>query len=275
MGLFYNNDVAGSGISKNSKRKKPFFRFWELFFRKFGVFFQVNLIYFLFCIPVITIGPATAAMTAIMRNIYLERPQFIFHDFKEEFKKNFKQALPIGIIDVVGIVLSYFAVMYMSNPDVDQTTRIFAIVGLVAINLLIMVSFYVYPQIVALNLKLREIMSNAVLLMFMNPLGDIITFAFFFGYGILLWSFWYVVVFLTPIVPFAWLCFISVFCCYPTIQKVLINPYYKKTGEKNPEIPEYAEENVFTDLGGNEQPLEVREQSAGIANTKKRGKTIK
>ena len=274
MGLFYNHEVAGSGISKNKRRKKPFFRFWELFFRKFGVFFQINLIYFLFCIPIVTIGPATAAMTAIMRNIYLERPQFIFHDFKQEFKKNFKQALPIGIIDVLAIVMSYFAINYLSTPDLDSTTRIFAIVGLVAINLLIMVSFYVYPQIVALDLKFREIMSNAVLLMFMNPIGDVITFALFFGFGMLLFFFWYIVVFFIPFLPLAWLCFISVFCCYPTIQKVLINPYYEKTGEKNPEIPEYEDENVFADAGGKEEPIDNRPERK-ISASKQHGKVIK
>ena len=115
MGLFYNNNVAGSGVSKTTGQKKPFIRFWELFFSKFWKFFQINLIYFVFCLPVVTIGPATAAMTAIMRNFYLERPQFIFHDFKQEFKKNFKQALPIGLLDVGAIALGVFAILYYSN----------------------------------------------------------------------------------------------------------------------------------------------------------------
>ncbi len=272
MGLFYNNEVAGSGVSKTPRKKKPFFRFWELFLRKFWTFFQVNLIYFLFCIPIVTIGPATAAMTAIMRNFYLERPQFIFHDFKREFKKNFKQALPIGIIDAAAIVLGFFAIFYVQDPGLDSTTRIFAILCLVGVNLVIMVSFYVYPQIVALDLKLGQILRNSLLLMFLNPLGDIITFVFFFGYGTLIWFFWYVVLFLTPFIPFAWLCFISFFCCYPTIQKVLINPYYEKTGEKNPEIPDYEEDAVFSDAGGKEEPLSLKDRDKG---GKQRGRIIK
>ena len=48
MGLFYNNNVAGSGVSKH-KQKKPFFRFWEIFMNKFWVFIQINFIYLLFC----------------------------------------------------------------------------------------------------------------------------------------------------------------------------------------------------------------------------------
>ena len=77
MGLFYNNNEAGSGVAKRGRQKKPFFRFWEMFANKFWTFFKINLIYVLFCLPIVTFGPATAAMTALMRNIYLERPQFV------------------------------------------------------------------------------------------------------------------------------------------------------------------------------------------------------
>ncbi|MGN0641440.1 MAG: YesL family protein [Oscillospiraceae bacterium] len=275
MGLFYNNGVAGSGVSKTAGQKKPFFRFWELFFSKFWKFFQINLIYFVFCLPVVTIGPATAAMTAIMRNFYLERPQFIFHDFKQEFKKNFKQALPIGLLDVGAIALGVFAILYYSNtnrPEMDTTTTVLYVLCLVGVALVMMMSFYIYPQIVALDLKLGQIVRNSLLLIFLNPVGTIITFACFFGYAALIWFFWLFVVFLTPIVPFAWLSFISFFCCYPTIQKVLINPYYEKTGEKNPEIPDYVEDNVFTDLGGKEEPLNLKDKDKG---GNQRGKIIK
>ena len=74
MGLFYNDKEAGSGVAKNGPKKRPFFRFFEIFANKFWVFFQINLIYVLFCLPIVTFGPATAAMTALMRNTYLEKP---------------------------------------------------------------------------------------------------------------------------------------------------------------------------------------------------------
>lgn len=262
MGLFYNNGVAGSGVSKGAGRKKPFKRFCELFVSKFWNYFQINLIYFLFCLPIVTIGPATAAMTAIMRNFYLEKPQFIFHDFKREFKKNFKQAFPIGLLDIAAVALGVFSILvYSQSPEMDTTGKVFYVISLVGVALVIMMSFYIYPQIVALDLKLGAIVRNSLLLVFLNPVGDIITLAFFFGYAALIWWFWLYVVFLTPIVPFAWLALISFCCCYPTIQKVLINPYYEKTGEKNPEIPDYDESAVFTDRGGSEQPINIKEKN--------------
>lgn len=273
MGLFYNNGVAGSGVSKNVPKKKLFFRFWEVFFNKFWKLFQINLIFFLFCIPIVTIGPATAAMTALMRNFYLGRPQFIFHDFKEEFKKNFKQALPIGLLDILATAIGVFAMLYYaSHPEMDTTTTVLYVLCLVGVSFVIMMSFYIYPQIVALDLKLGVIVRNSLLLVFLNPIGDIITFACFFGYAALVAYLWLYVLYLSPLVPFAWLSFISVFCCYPTIQRVLINPYYEKTGERNPEIPDYELDAVFTDNGGKDEPINIKEKEK---NAKQRGKIIK
>ena len=262
MGWFYNNDVAGRGVSKNSPRKKPFFRFWELFKNKFGTLFKINLVYFLFCIPLVTFGPATAAMTAMMRNIYLERPQFIFHDFWQYFKKNFKQSLFIGILDVIVIGLTVFTFGYyfqLESPDASQ--RVLFVIAVAAEVLFLMINFYVYPQIAALDLGLAGIFKNAVILVFANLPGELITLAVFLGYGALAFNFPIIMALLFPLLPAAWLAFLTVFCCYPAIQKYLINPYYEKSGEKNPELPDDdGESSLFHDMGGKETPIDVRDE---------------
>ncbi len=267
MGLFYNNETAGPGVSKNEK-KKPFFRFWELFLNKFWTFFLINMVYFLFCIPIVTIGPATAALTAMMRNIYLERPQFIFHDFWILFKKNFKQSIVIGILDVaaiVGLILSFF--FYPAIPEDDKAMKVMFALSTAAEAIFLMMNFYIYPQIVALDLKLGQIVENSLILTFTNPLGEIIALACFAGYVTLFSMFPIIVGSMLPFVPLAWLAFVSFFCCYPAVQKHLIKPYYEKIGEKNPEIPDWAEEDaVFKDSGGKDEPLEIK--------GKKRGKKV-
>ncbi|MDE7361497.1 MAG: DUF624 domain-containing protein [Oscillospiraceae bacterium] len=267
MGLFYNNDVAGVGVSKNGPKKKPFFRYWELFANKFWTFFKINLVYFLFCIPIVTFGPATAAMTALMRNIYLERPQFIFHDFWQEFKKNFKQSFVIGLADIFVFGLSGWTFLnYSLQPEMETGEKILYMIGIAAQVLFVMMNFYIYPQIVALNLKMGGILRNALILVFVNLWGELITLALFAGYMILLMFFNFYVLMLIPFVPLAWLGFTSVFCCYPAIQKYIINPYYEQRGEHNPELPDDDDEKsaVFEDMGGKEKPLDIRgEKSRG------------
>ena len=151
MGLFYNSDVAGKGVSK--KKKKPFFLYWERFGENFGRFFKINLIYFLFCIPIVTFGPATAAMTALMRNIYLDRPMFVFHDFWQEFKKNFKQSFFIGILDVAVVAAMFFTFRYFSTTETDMTGKVLYALSIAATVLFVMMNFYIYPPIVAMNMN--------------------------------------------------------------------------------------------------------------------------
>lgn len=270
MGLFYRNDVAGPGVAKNGPKKKPFFRFWELFANKFWTFFKINLIYFLFCVPIVTFGPATAAMTALMRNIYLERPQFIFHDFWEQFKKNFKQSFVIGLVDVMFISLSVYSyIFYGSYVDTNDYYWLFYALSMAAEIIFLLMNFYIYPQIVALNLRTSAIIKNSVILAFVNLKGNLITLAFYIIYALLVLFFKAYVLVLAPLVPFAWLAFLTVFCCYPAIQRLIINPFYEANGERNPELPEENdEEALFEDKGGSETPLKLKKSA-------KKGKVIK
>lgn len=205
--------------------------------------------YFLFCIPIITFGPATTALTAMMRNICLERPQFIFSDFKDYFKENFKKSFIIGIVDVIMIELAVFLFVFW-NLFIGEEYRMLQMGLIFALALFLMLNFYIYPQIAALDLPMSSILRNSLIMMFLNPGGEFIALALFAGYTALLRAFTIFVAPLIPFVPLAWLAFTAVFCCYPTIQRVLIEPYYKARGEKNPEIIEVPEdEAVFSDKG--------------------------
>lgn len=273
MGLFYNNNVSGSGVAKHGPKKKPFFRFWEIFANKFWTFFQINFIYFLFCIPIVTFGPATAAMTTLMRNIYLERPQFIFHDFWTAFKKNFKQAFFIGILDILVIGLAVFSyVFYTANLDKENNYWFFYSLTMAGQVIFLIMNFYIYPQIAALNLRMSSIVKNSVILTFVNLKGNLITLAFFLLYGYLVGfsGIGIYALLLSPLLPFAWLSFLEVFACYPAIQKFIINPYYESIGEKNPELPDTDddEEVIFEDKGGSEAPINLKSGD-------KKGKVIK
>ena len=239
-------------MGETRSRQNSFKRYWELFFRKFWTFFLINLVYFLFCIPIITFGPATTALTAMMRNIYLERPQFVFSDFKDYFKESFKKSFLIGIVDVIMIELAVFLFVFW-NLFIGEEYRAVQMALIFALALFLMMNFYIYPQIAALELPMSKILKNSLIMMFLNPGGEFIALALFAGYTALLRAFTIFVAPLMPFVPLAWLAFTAVYCCYPTIQKVLIEPYYEARGEKNPEITEVpGDEQLFKDRSGEE-----------------------
>ena len=295
----FNYGKAGSGVKKGAPKKKSFFLFWEIFGNKFWKFFQVNLIYVLFCLPIVTFGPATAAMTQIMRKFVIGEPIFVWDEFLTAFKANFKKSFVIGIVDLALIAGFFFAVNFYLSPFMTDgsITDIFG--GLGTENMLIfgacivigfyvfMMHFYIYPQIVALKLNMAQIINNSLRLMigglFRNLAG---LFACILIVFLMVMGFPYTVIAL-PLLPFAWMCFIATFCAYPVIQKYIIDPYYEARGEKNPEYARYEtaedDENVvFEDKGGSEAPVELstgndkkKKPSAERVQVKPKGKVIK
>ncbi len=55
MGLFFNYDKPGKGVNKDAPKKKGFFLFAELVWRKLGKLFCVNMLHFLVSLPVIAL----------------------------------------------------------------------------------------------------------------------------------------------------------------------------------------------------------------------------
>ena len=276
MSLFGMHDYekAGSGISKNAPKKKPFFAFIELYFRKFWKLIQLNIITFLFCIPVVTIGPALAGMTKVLRNFTLEKNSFIMHDFWKGFKQNWKQSLPVGLLDVLFTVSAMAALKVYPDLYTNTGSAVYIVLCVISISFaltVLMMNFYIMPMIVATNLNFANIIKNAFYLTCIALKKNIITLLIVAAVGLIL----YVSVILhvttaiiIPFWPISFIGFVIIFNSYPQIQKYVIDPYYEERGEINPEYsylnPTDPEETLFTDKGGEEAPIES--QKSGKKN---------
>ncbi len=124
---------------------------------------------FFFCIPIITFGPATAALTHVMRKFILEQPCFVFDEFFTAFKKNFKQSVFIGIVDVIMIVSVWIACFqFLMNESLPDGSLVFICIMICCATLVFIMHFYIYLGIVALNLSIGSILKNAVFLVFLG-----------------------------------------------------------------------------------------------------------
>lgn len=273
MGLFsINYSKAGPGVAKNGPEKKPFFRFWELYFRKFWKLMALNLVYFLLCIPIITIGPATAAFTKIIRNYTQEKHAFMWSDFFDAFKNNLKQSLPIGLLDVF-IVVSMILGFYL-YPRLAQDNGLYYVPYIISLSVslvLVMMHFYIYLMIVSVNLPLKNILKNSFILTCLGIKKNIFTLIgvalTIGGVFALAWYVNFMFLLLYPVVALSLAQFIICFNSYPLIQKYIINPYYETSGEENPENrhlkPLDDDEVVFADKGGSELPIKGEAHSKG------------
>ncbi|MBQ8904562.1 MAG: YesL family protein [Oscillospiraceae bacterium] len=275
---------AGKGVQKGGPKKKPFFLFWEIFGNKFWKFFQINLIFTLFCLPVVTFGPALAAMTQVMRKFVIGEPIFVFHEFKEAFKKNFKQSIGIGIFDILFVVVIVINISsYIKIIETGDTfSKVMFALCLAFSFIVYMMHFYIYPQIVALNLKMPLIIKNSFILMVVGIKRSFIGFFATAAIVALMALGDIYSLILLPLIPAAWMCFITTFCAYPVIQKHIVDPYYAARGEKNPEYARYetTDEALFEDKGGFEEPTDTSGSSKQVQHTrtdkvKVKGKVIR
>ncbi|OOM77296.1 hypothetical protein CLPUN_24130 [Clostridium puniceum] len=219
--FFLDYNKEGAGVPKDAPPKEGLVLFFDLFAREFTSLIKLNIFFILSCVPIITIGPAIGAMTAVTIRMVQDEPSDLFYDFREAFKKNWKYSFMSGILAVTFMfVLWWIMKFYMHSDGVIYNLMISFTV--VIIVLLGVSCIYVYPMIVKVDLPLRTILKNAFLLGIAYIKHSFPTFllcvAIFEG-SILF------IPFTLPIIllfTFSFISFISSFCAWPGIKKYII-----------------------------------------------------
>lgn len=285
-GLFgmFNYEKPGPGVDKNAPKKKKFFVFMEIFGRKFWRLMIVNLLYLLFSLPVVTHGLACAGLTYITRNFAREKPVFVWMDFIDTIKKNWKQALPVGIINlIITTVLVFNAYTYYIADGVVST--ILAALSLVLLIIFSYMKYYIYMIMITFSLTIRQIYKNSLIFAFAGLKNNlVISLVCVVCYAIALLICPYMIgLLITGILAVAlfpaFRSLLIQFSVFPMIQKHMIEPYYKAHPEADrkmlktlnltledlsivdepvdgEEAAQKAEEEkpIFQDMGRTEQP---------------------
>ncbi len=106
-------------------------------------------------------GPVTAGATFIWRNYAREEHAWIFSDFKDAAKNNWKQSLAVFLIDMIALILFTFAIrVYSSMPGVIGMMQ-YLIWMLILIYTLM--HFYLYPMMITYRLSLKDLYRNALI----------------------------------------------------------------------------------------------------------------
>lgn len=121
-------------------------------------FGAIPLMTIFICLPLITVGPAQAGMTYILRNYSREEHAFIWWDFKENARKNFKQGMIVGLINTVVTVLVLFDIyFYISYRTENLIITAASVLIIVAFLVFMMMSMYIYPMMVTFNLSIKQL----------------------------------------------------------------------------------------------------------------------
>ncbi len=240
MSLFNDYTKEGRGVEKGADLRPRFIVFFDIYFRKFWNLVLLNLLYLLFCVPIITIGPATAAMTKILRNYAREEHAFLWSDFWQTFKENFWKGLSVGILNFIAIIILWFDFGSYSNliaPSIVTTISL-AVIFLSATIILFM-NYYIYVMMVTFKLTFIQLIKNAFLFAWIGFFRNLLITIFI---GIISAVCIFIILGQSPIsaiiilfIIFAYFStcgLISNFITYPLIKKHMIDGYDPNTGEK-------------------------------------------
>ena len=263
MGFFNSYTKEGKGVGKDEVQPIRPLYFFEVLFRKISKFFPINMLYILLTIPIwimlyltvtiifqnpepdlkafgegfysfsivfticsVLIGPATAGITHVFKSFATETPSFIYSDFFENYKKNFKQSFLLTFITGVFMISCSLTIW---RPELS----FIRIPSLIFLALLIFVNFYAFSIMVMFKMKFIDILKNSFIfalaklpinVLMLVIIGIIVYFSVAYtAIGIIL----------TAVILYAVCGFMVTFSVYPTIEKYMLEPAIDKDDEIN------------------------------------------
>ncbi len=155
----------GPGIDKDAPPKTGLALFFEIFEREFWQILKLNLLFVVCAAPLVTFGPARAALSRCTVNMVRDIPNDVFSDFRRALKQDFRRNAAVGLAELFGIGLLLAAA---SLPAVQESAALSA--GLFAAALLAALPLgYLWPLLAAVDLPVRAAVRNALGLAFACP----------------------------------------------------------------------------------------------------------
>lgn len=232
MGLFNDYQREGKGVQKDQYTPRLFL-FFQIYFRKFWNLILINLLYLVFCLPIITIGPATAGATKLWRNYAREEHAFIWGDFIETFKNNFKQSFLYSLIDF--FVISFLVLDFLAIGNIANRTM--SILCMTAIFLAFTVwsfmRYYIYNMMITFRLTFKQLLKNAFIFCWIGFFRNLFTAIILIGLFIVVSMLNYpyqLLIYAT--LAFSFSGFLTNFMVNPLIKKHMIDGFDPSTGER-------------------------------------------
>ena len=189
---------------------------------------------------ILTFGLVRVGLTYILRNMFRAEPVFMWHDFWYAIKRNFRQGIIYGIVDLVIIgLLIYDTVFFNLNYNVNMMMSTMFFMTLCMAMLYFFMRHYIYLMLVTFDISITKMFKNALKF---TVLGLKRNLMLLLG-SILLVVLEYILMItylpLGMIVPFvimpALLMMMGVYAAYPKIKEIMIDPYYKKVAPSEEE----------------------------------------
>ena len=204
------------------------------------------ILYGLSLLTILTFGLVNVGTTYILKLLVKGEPIFMMSDFKYAIKRNFKQGMIMGILDVVFMFVIGFDISYFfSNIGTYANNLVFYASILLALVYLVM-RFYIYNIMITFDLSIYKILKNSLIFSVVGLKRNImalIGIAFLAALNVFLLGLYFPLGMIFPfILLFGAGAFMGTYASYPKIEEIMITPYLdEKEEEENEEEPIFVD----------------------------------
>ncbi len=184
-----------------------------------------------------TFGPVSIGVSYILRNIVRGEPIFFLRDFWYALRKNLRQGLLVGIIDLFLCFMLVYDLIFFSGKLDSFVNGLMFWATVFMILIYFVMRFYIYILTLTFDLKIRHIFKNALIFAFLGfkrnflaSLGIILTVVLNF-YLMMLYL---PIGIILPLIITVGLCmFMATYAAWPKIKEIMIDPYEQEDPESS------------------------------------------
>ena len=194
-----------------------------------------NILYGLTALLFVTFGPVNVGTTYLLRSMVREEGMFLMSDFWYAIKKNLRQGLIFGVIDLLIMALLGYDFLYFYINLGSGSTFIYILFFITFAMIIVyaMMRMYIYLMMVTFDLSIAKMLKNALFFSILGIKRNIMALLWI----VLLIALEYVILMvfapLGVILPLILLFSVGAFGCafaaYPKIKEIMIDPYYSET----------------------------------------------
>ena len=203
---------------------------------------------------VFTFGLSTVGLVYNIRNICNGKHTESWSDYFYAIKRNLKQGLAVGIIDLLIILLlGYDLIAYNANAGNSFMMLVFYYASILFAAVYYIMRFYIYIQLVTCNMTIGKMFKNALILAALGIKRNLAAFFSSLAFALLFVYIWillpqFAVIFLCMFAV-SFLTYIGVYCAYPNVKRYVIDPYYADHPEEASQDNGDESDSIFSDNG--------------------------
>lgn len=136
-------------------------RFFYLLWTYIWKLVWLNVVFLIFCIPVVTIPAAISAMDRALIVLVRSGNVLLWEEFRDEFKRDFRASLPLGLIFGALLFLSYYLLSLALGNLTNMLGPIAFALGLLVLFFALGRGSYAFLLRAMFDLTTGEILKNA------------------------------------------------------------------------------------------------------------------